>query len=196
MDRILLSQIKNLVEYERARDSMRARAIAVKQRRRVVLGDQLSLLFENAETVIYQIQEMVRTERIVDEKRIQDEIDAYAPLIPDAGELSATLFIEIPELARLPQEEVRQAVNRFQGIDRALFLHVGPHAVPAQFEAGFSKEEKMAAVQYVRFKVPPEARKAMADPSNVVRLVADHPHYKAEAVVSPDTRAELLADLS
>lgn len=195
MEKIAFSQIKNLVEYEKVRDTMRAHVIALKQRRRVVLGDQLSLLFENRETVLYQIQEMIRTERIVDDARIQDEIDAYAPLIPEPGELSATLFIEIPELARLPQDEVREAVNRFQGIDRAISLRVGPHVVTAEFEPGHSKEEKMAAVQYIRFKVPPAVRRALADAAVPARLVADHPSYRAEVAVSAETRAELLADL-
>jgi Protein of unknown function (DUF3501) len=193
---IQLSDLKNLVEYEKAREAMRATVIALKARRRVVLGNQLSLLFENRVTVLYQIQEMMRTERIVDDGKIQDEIDAYAPLLPTAGELSATLFIEIPELAALTQEQVRQTVNRFQGIDRAVSLRVGSHAVPAEFEPGHSKEEKMAAVQYVRFPVPDVARAALADAANPARIVVDHPNYQAETPLTADTRAELLADLS
>jgi hypothetical protein len=193
---IQLSDLKNLVEYEKAREAMRARVIALKARRRIVLGNQLSLLFENRDTVLYQIQEMMRTERIVDDAKIQDEIDAYTPLLPTAGELSATLFIEIPELARLTQEQVRETVNRFQGIDRAISLRVGGEVVPAEFEAGHSKEEKMAAVQYVRFKVAPAARAALADAAQPARLVAAHPHYEAEAPLSAEARAELLADLA
>ena len=196
MEKIRFSEVKNLVEYEKVRDEMRSRVIALKQRRRVILGEQLSLLFENRDTVLLQIQEMVRTERIVADAKIQDEIDAYNALIPGAGELSATLFIEIPGLVHMSQEDVRLTVNRFQGIDRAVWLVAGDHRIPAQFEAGHSKEEKMAAVQYVRFVVPPAAAKAVADRAVAARLVVEHPNYKAEAVLSPETRAELSADLA
>jgi len=196
VEKIQIAEVKNLVEYEKVRDVMRPKVIAQKQRRRVILGDQLSLLFENRDTVLLQIQEMIRTERIVADAKIQDEIDAYNALIPAAGELSATLFIEIPGLVHMSQEDVRLTVNRFQGIDQAVALVVGGERVPALFEAGHSKEEKMAAVQYVRFVVPPAVRKALAEASVPARLVVDHPNYKAEAVLSPETRAELYADLA
>jgi hypothetical protein len=196
MHKIHMAEVKNLVEYEKVRDVMRPKVIAQKQRRRVILGDQVSLLFENRDTVLLQIQEMIRTERIVADAKIQDEIDAYNALIPAAGELSATLFIEIPGLVHMSQEDVRVTVNRFQGIDQAVALAVGAERVPALFEPGHSKEEKMAAVQYVRFVVPPAVRNALADASVPARLVVDHPNYKTDAVLAPETRAELLADLA
>jgi len=196
MQKIQFSEVKNLVEYEKVRDVMRPKVIAQKQRRRVILGDQVSLLFENRDTVLLQIQEMIRTERIVADAKIQDEIDAYNALIPAAGELSATLFIEIPGLVHMSQEDVRLTVNRVQGIDQAVALAVGGERVPALFEPGHSKEEKMAAVQYVRFVVPPAVQKALADSSVPARLVIDHPNYKAEAVLGTDARAELLSDLA
>src|SRR5262245_48469258 len=130
---------------------MRASVIALKAQRRVTLGPNLTLLFENRETVLFQIQEMVRTERIVDDAKIQDEIDAYQPLLPGAGQLSATLFIEIPELVHMSSAEVRDTVNRFQGLDRqgGVALAVDGERLPARFESGHSKEEKMAAVHYL-----------------------------------------------
>jgi hypothetical protein len=196
MNKIEMSEVKNLIEYEKVRDEMRSAVIARKQRRRVIIGDQMSLLFENRDTVLLQIQEMIRTERIVHDAKIQDEIDAYNALIPAPGELSATLFIEIPGLIHMSQEDVRLTVNRFQGIDRALWLVAGEQRVAAQFEGGHSKEEKMAAVQYVRFVVPAASRAALADPSVPARMVVDHPNYKAEAPLSVETRNELLADLA
>jgi len=197
MQPIHLSEIKDLVEYEKARDAMRARVIEVKRNRRVPVGDNLTFLFENRDTVLFQIQEMVRTERIVDEARIQEEIDAYNALIPGEDELSATLFIEIPELARMSNDEVRRTINRFQGLDRGgVTLRLGDRPpIPARFEEGHSKEEKMAAVHYLRFAVPREAQAALADPRQAVRLVVDHPSYRAEAEVPAATRAELLGDL-
>ena len=197
MRRIVLSEVRNLVEYEKVREAMRAAVIALKQRRRVSVGENLTFLFENRETVLFQIQEMVRTERIVDEARIQDEIDAYNALLPGKGELSATLFIEIPELAHLDQDEVRRRVNRFQGLhqDRVAVVVGEGVRVPARFEGGHSKEEKMAAVQYLRFRLNAEARAALGDPRREARLVVDHPNYRAEAVLPEAVRAELVRDL-
>jgi hypothetical protein len=195
--RITLADIKDLVAYEKAREEVRARVIALKKARRIALGDNLSLLFENRDTVLFQIQEMIRTERIVDEAKIQDEIDAYHVLLPAPGELSATLFIEIPDIAKMTTAQMREAVNRFQGLDRdALSLQVGATRVPARFESGHTKEEKMAAVHYVRFAVPAQARAALSDLAQAVRLVVEHPRYRAEAVVPPAMRAEIARDLA
>src|SRR5918994_1432133 len=159
--RIAVSDVKDLAAYERVREQMRARVIELKRARRIALGDNLTLLFENRDTVLYQIQEMIRTERIVDARKIQDEIDAYDVLLPAPGELAATLFIEIPGIARMTTAQMREAVNRFQGLDHeALWLHLGEVRVPARFESGHTAEEKMAAVHYLRFAVPPEGRAA------------------------------------
>ena len=198
MQKITLSDLKNLHEYEKVREAYRARIIALKRNRRVSVGENLTFLFENRDTVLFQIQEMVRTERIVEDARVQEEIDAYRALLPGPGELSATLFIEIPELARLSQEEVRRTVNRFSGLDRdGVFLTIGDRlGIPARFEGGHSKEEKMAAVHYLRFPVCEEAQAALADHAQAVRLVVDHPHYKAESEIAPAVRAELLRDLA
>lgn len=196
MKKIQMSEVMDLVVYEKAREAMRAAVIALKKNRRLSLGDRLSLLFENRQTVLFQIQEMIRTERIVDDGKIRDEVDTYNGLIPDEGELSATLFIEIPELVHLKDDEVRGIVNRFQGLDRdSLWLVVGEHRLPAIFEPLGSNEEKMAAVHYLRFRVPESARKALADPACRVALLAAHPNYRAETELSPAVRGELLTDL-
>ncbi len=195
MKKVELSEIKNLVEYEKARETMRDAVIALKQHRRVSVGDNLTFLFENRETVLFQIQEMVRTERIVDAAKIQDELDAYNALVPDAGELSATLFIEIPGIATFTTAEARAAVNRFQGLDQgAVFMVVGSQRTPARFEGGHSKEEKMAAVQYLRFPLTSESREALllGAPSS---LVVEHPRYQARAEIGDATRASLSQDL-
>lgn len=196
MEKVRFEEILDIAAYERVREAMRREVIATKARRRVALGPNLSLLFENRRTVLYQIQEMTRTERIVDEALIREELDAYNALVPGEGQLSATLFIEIEGLHRLSQDEVRREVNRFQGLERAVFLSLGEgQRLPAVFEAGHSKEEKMAAVQYLRFVVPEAARRALADPATPVRLVVDHARYRAEAEVGSSLRQELLADL-
>jgi hypothetical protein len=196
MEKVRRSDVLDLVAYEKVRDAMRARVIDRKRNRRVSVGENITVLFENRDTVLFQIQEMVRTERIVHDDKVQDEVDAYNALIPEAGELSATLFIEIPELSRMTQDEVRRTVNRFQGLDKdGVWLVIGEHRVPARFEGGHSKEEKMAAVHYLRFALPEAARAALQDPAQAARLVIDHPNYHAEAALTPAVRDELIADL-
>ncbi len=196
MEKVRPSDILDLVAYEKVRDAMRARVIERKRNRRVSVGDNLTFLFENRDTVLFQIQEMVRTERIVHEDKVAEEIAAYNALIPSAGELSATLFIEIPELMRMSQEEVRRTVNRFQGLDReGVWLVAGAHRLPARFEEGHSKEEKMAAVHYLRFALPAAAQAALSDPASPASIVVEHPRYRAEAEIPPSVRAELIADL-
>jgi hypothetical protein len=124
-------------------------------------------------------------------------VDVYNALVPEAGQLSATLFLEIPELARMSQEAVRVTVNRFQGLDRdTVWLVLGGRRLPALFEAGHTKEEKMAAVHYIRFEVPEAARQALADPAAEARLVVEHAHYRAEAALGPETRRALQEDLT
>jgi hypothetical protein len=196
MKPIEIEDVKDLVEYEKVRDAVRSSVIGVKKARRVSVGDNLTFLFENRDTVLFQIQEMVRTERIVEDAKIQDEIDAYNALLPSGGELSATLFIEIPDLHLMSQDQVREAVNRFQGLEAGCVrLVLGTEAIAARFEGGHSKEEKMAAVQYIRFPVPASAAARLRDETAPARLVVDHPAYKAEAALAPDTRAQLAADL-
>jgi Protein of unknown function (DUF3501) len=195
MEPIAAGDLLDLVAYEKAREALRARVIQLKTRRRISVGDSITLLFENRDTVLFQIQEMVRTERIVKDEAIAQELSTYNALIPAPGELSATLFIEIPDIARMTQEEVRRAVNRFQGLERAVWLRVGPHEVPARFEEGRSSEEKMSAVHFLRFSVGGAVREALAAgaPS---RLRVAHPDYDAEAEIEAPLREELLSDLA
>jgi hypothetical protein len=174
---------------------MRAGIIELKKNRRVSVGDRITLLFENRDTVLFQIQEMVRTERIVDEAKVQDELATYNALIPDEGELSATLFIEIPGIARMSHDEQIAAVNRFQGLDRqAVFLVLGDRRIAGRFEEGRTKEEKMSAVHFLRFPLSTEAVRDLRDPEHPALLVVDHPNYRAEQVLPAPVRAELLRD--
>ncbi len=198
MRKIAFEDVLDLVEYEKVREARRAEIIALKRHRRVRLGDNLSLLFENRATVLFQVQEMVRTERIVHADKVREEIEAYNPLLPDGGELSATLFIEIPDLHLKSQAEVRSTVARFLGLERDhVWLLLGDRLrVAARFEEGHSNEEKMAAVHYLRFRLPPAAQAALADPKMPGRFVVDHPNYAAEAPLVPEVRAELLRDLA
>jgi hypothetical protein len=197
VEKIRIEEIKDLTAYEKVRDEMRAAVIALKINRRVSVGDSITLVFENRQTVLFQIQEMVRTERIVAEEKIQDEVTTYNDLIPDPGELSATLFIEIPGIARMTHDEQIAAVNHFQGLDKdAVFLVVVADRIAARFEEGRTKEEKMSAVHFLRFALSPAQQKTLADEAQPLALAVDHPRYAARQDIPPPVRAELLRDLS
>lgn len=194
MQRILRDDVRDLVQYEKVRDEMRRRLIALKRWRRVPVGDRLTFLFENRETVLFQIQEMIRTERMVSEDKIREEIETYNELIPGERELSATMFIEVDDPGR-----VREVLDRLQGIDRGetVALQIGGRfRVPGIFEGGRSNEEKISAVHFVKLTFSDPARDAFRDWRETVELVVDHPRYKAQAKIDGDTRRSLIADFT
>ncbi len=193
MRRIELADVRNIYEYEKIRDGVRRQIIDLKRCRRVRVGEYLSFLFENRETVLFQIQEMCRAERIVDDARTQDEIDVYSALLPRPGELSATLMIEIED-----RDQIKPVLDRFMGIDTGerVWIQVGKEfAVPAEFESGHSDEErgKISAVHYVCFAFPPEAIEAFGNQEAF--LVVDQPGERVWARIPDEVRASLLEDL-
>ena len=192
--KITRDDVLNFFEYEKVRDERRRQVMALKRARRVALGRHLSFLFENRDTVLFQIQEMCRVERITDDARIQDEIDVYSALLPRPGELSATMMIEIVD-----KDRIKPILDRFQGIDldRHVWMQVGKEfAVPAEFEAGHSDQErgKLAAVHFVRFAFPEPAVRAFRDAP--VFLVVDHPAERARVELSAESKAALVEDLN
>jgi Protein of unknown function (DUF3501) len=191
--KIELGDVLNFFEYEKVRDGMRRRVIECKRARRVPVGRYLSFVFENRETLLFQIQEMCRAERITDDARIQEEIDVYGALLPRRGELSATMMIEIED-----KDHIKPVLDRLMGIDTGphVWMQVGREfAVPGEFEAGHSDEEegKLAAVHFVRFAFPGPAIRAFRDAD--VFLVMDHPAERARTRLSVETKAALLGDL-
>ena len=192
MRQLETSEILNLVEYEKVRDARRRELIELKKRRRVSVGRYLTFVFENRETVWFQIQEMVRAERIVDEVKIAEEVGVYNTLLPGPGELAATMLIEISEAS-----QIKPVLDKLLGIDTRDYvrLTVGPHIVVGDFETGHSDEErgKLAAVHFARFKLPPEARRTFRDAE--VTLVVEHPNERARTVLSDATKRALLHDL-
>ncbi|TFG59242.1 MAG: DUF3501 family protein, partial [Nitrospirales bacterium] len=146
-------------QYEQDRQTIRQQIIALKKRRRISVGPLVTLVFENRETLLFQIQEMIRTERIFDPGKIQEECDVYNALLPARDELSATLFIEITD-----SEKIQSLLDSFQNIDRGntVALKVGDTSVFANFEAGHSKEDKISAVHFVRFATTPTFRDLLA----------------------------------
>ena len=193
MKPLTVQDVLPIEEYERLREAFRRRIIDLKQRRRLSVGNLVTVVFENRETVLFQIQEMVRAERILRPERVSEEVAMYNEQIPRAGELSATLMIEVTD----PQL-VKPVLDRLQGIDRGqtVGIRVGPHLVYGVFEQGRSNEEKISAVHYVRFPMPDAVKALMEDPAVPMQVVVTHPRYQAAQSVSEEMRRSLLEDLA
>ncbi len=189
MKKVALDDILGFTAYEKVREKFREDIIEKKKKRRIAVGDKVSIVFENRDTVIFQIQEMLRAEKIADLDKIREEIAVYNELIPNPSELSATLFLEIED-----QSHLREDLLKFLGIDESVYLQVGAHSIQCRFEEGRSKEDKISAVQYVRFSFETQAREAFRS-GEPAELVIDHPNYKARAAISPDAQRSLADDL-
>ncbi len=192
MKHVTPKELISAAAYEEQRTKIRRRIIALKKRRRITVGDYITLVFENRETVLFQIQEMLRTERIFAPEKIQEECDVYNELLPGTNEISATLFIEITD-----SDRIQELLDSFQSIDESntVGISVGEHKIFANFEAGHSKEDKISAVHFVRFSTTPAFREHLAQSETPVFLTITHPHCQAKALIPPEMREEWLHDL-
>lgn len=192
MKPLTLQDLFSYDEYERIRPTYRDRIIALKKRRRIAVGDLVSLIFENRDTLQFQVQEMVRAEHILDPTKVQEELDVYNALLPADGELSATLLIEITE-----SDRIQPLLDRFQGIDQAnvVGLKVGGQTVYGEFEGGHSKDDKLSAVHFVRFRPHHEFLESLEDGSTPASIRIDHPGYQEEVPVPEALREEWLSDI-
>lgn len=184
------SEILDLTAYEKVRPNFLKQTIDLKRPRRISVGDRLTFIFENRETVIFQIQEMLRAERTVDEHQIKAEISIYNELIPRTQELSATLMIEIPS-----GEHIRSELDRLVGIDEHVIFQVGSDSLRAEFDPKQFEEEKISAVQYVRFNLGPKLSENFHNPDFSVNIQIDHPNYKAKTEIIGESRVSLANDL-
>lgn len=192
MNPLTPSDLLSHADYEAQRATFRREIIALKKRRRIEAGPLVTLVFENRRTLLFQVQEMIRAERIFEPSKIQDELDVYNALLPRTGELSATVMIEITA-----QERIKDILDSFRQFDRpdTLALIVDDQAVFADFEAGHSKEDKISAVHFVRFAVPPPFVQALQEDETHAGIRITHEHYKVKAKVPLALREEWLKDL-
>jgi hypothetical protein len=191
MRKLALDDIKDLREYERERDKFRRGILAMKKRRRVQLGDLLTITFENTETMRFQIQEMARIERMLTDEQIQQEVETYNQLIPAPNELSGTLFVEIDN-----KERLYEWLPKLVGIQRTLsiWLHDGSSVLSIpEDEERLTREETTTTVHYLKFRFSPEQVDAFA--IGPVSIVVDHPNYSAVVELTEEQRSELLGDL-
>jgi hypothetical protein len=175
--------------YVPVREDFRRRVMELKKHRRISVGDRVTLVFENFDTLRFQVEEILRVENIAGDEGIQAELDVYNTLMPDEHSLSATLFLEIPR-----DEDAKQALHRFIGIDEHVTLEIGPHRSRAAFEAGRQEGDRISAVQYTRYPLTVESAAALRTPGTKVAVAIDHPSYTRRAEMSEDMRASLAAD--
>jgi hypothetical protein len=189
---ITANDLMSYEEYERRREVFRTKIIALKQRRRISVGPFITMVFENRETLQFQIQEMIRAERIVEPAKVQDELDVYNALLPQQNELSATLLIEITDEAKM-----KEKLDQFMGLDHGekVAIIAGGEEAFGEFEGGRSHETKISAVHFVRFRPSAEMKRAFADLTRPVTIRVIHGEYHQEVPVPGSMREEWLADL-
>ena len=192
---LTLDDISDLRAYERERDEFRAHIIDLKKRRRVPVGPITTFVFENRDTIRFQIQEMARAERMLTDEAIETELGIYNPLIPGPGELSATLFVELTS-----KDELMAWLPKLVGVEMAAELRLGQGdaevvrcEVDPEHEKQLTREEVTASVHYVRFRLTPDQVERFA--AGPVELAVAHPNYAESVTLSDDTRQELLGDL-
>ncbi len=191
MRRVTADELLSLGAYEQVRDRFRQRIIAHKRDRRLLLGPEMSLVFEDHDTVLMQVQEMLRSERISAPKAVREELEVYNDLVPPDGALLATLMIEVED------PEVRERRRReYVGLDDCVRLEIGACSVRGEFDAMGRFEDRVAAVRYVTFRLPPDGRALLLDAAQPARVVVDHPRYRAEVALGDATRRSLAEDLA
>lgn len=187
------ASLLTLEAYARARKDFRAKVMAHKKDRTLRLGDHLTLIFEDELTVRYQVQEMLRVERIFEPEGIRDELDAYNPLIPDGSNWKATMLVEYPEV-----DERHTMLARMKGIEDKVWMQVaGSERVYAIADEDLEREneEKTSAVHFLRFELAPQMASALVGGATLA-VGVDHPAYTAVIVsVDPAVKTSLMQDL-
>jgi hypothetical protein len=194
MDKISKDSLMTLEAYAKARKDFRAKVIAHKKPRTVHIGEHLTLIFEDELTIRYQVQEMLRVEKIFEEAGIQDELDAYNPLVPDGRNFKATMLIEYEDV-----NERKEALAKLKGVEDKAWIRVeGSPRVYAIADEDLEREnaEKTSSVHFLRFELTKEMAESLKYGVGLA-IGVDHPHYTASLdPVSPEVRAALVKDLA
>jgi hypothetical protein len=193
MPRIDRTSLMTLEAYARERPQFRAKVIAHKKNRTVQLGEHLTLIFEDELTVRYQVQEMLRAERIFEEEGIQGELDAYNPLVPDGRNLKATLMLEYPD-----PEERRQRLRDLIGVEDKVWIRVEGHEpvwAIADEDLERDNEQKTSSVHFLRFELSEDMARTLKNGAGLA-IGVDHPGCRATQETPPNVRGALAKDLS
>ena len=185
------SDLLNIIDYEKQRDTYRSELIDYKKNRRFKLGPNILITFENSKTMKFQIQEMMRAERMVHDSQIEEELNVYNPLIPSGDELSATLFIEITD-----PEKIRPVLDSFIGLTEGVnvFFEIDGEKVVAEFEEGREKEDNISSVHYIRFPFSEEQKNNFIKNSSSISIHIDYGEYKYSIVLDDNMKNSLADD--
>ena len=191
MDKLTRADLFSLEQYHEARAEFRARVLAHKRCRQIPLGPNATLYFEDRLTIQYQVQEMLRVERIFEADAIEEELAAYNPLIPDGANLKATFMVEYAD-----PDERRRMLGRLVGIEDRVWMEAGSDRIFAIADEDLERatEDKTSAVHFLRFELPDRMCAALCGGA-AMRFGIDHQAYRHERTVAGPSRASLVADL-
>lgn len=190
MKPVLRQEILDLGSYEQIRERFRNRIIAEKRRRRVALGPHMTALFENHDTALFQIQEMLRTERISQEAAILHELETYNELVPGDAELSATIFVEYDD-----RDEREAMLSKLAGLEDKFYVEIAGERSRVIPDHRNDRTDRTTAVHYVKFPLSSASVAALARREPVV-LGVEHPSYQASVALPAETVASLAEDLA
>ena len=190
--KITADSLMTLEAYSKWRKTNKADVIAHRKLRTVLLGEHLNVQFESETTIRYQIQEMLRIEKIFEEEAIQDEIDAYGPLVPDGSNWKATMLLEYTDI-----NERKRELAKLINIEDRMFIEVEGHArvyAIADEDLDRETEDKTSSVHFLRWELTPAMRAAVLAGAGV-KIGCDHTHYPVHQQIAPETLASLAGDL-
>jgi len=192
MKKLEIESLLNIIEYEKVRDDYRKDIIQYKKNRRIVLGSNVAMVFENERTLGFQIQEIMRAERLVHDEQILEEIEVYNSIMPPRDGLSATLFIEITD-----EKRIKSILNDFIGLTDGenLYFEIGGDKIFATFEEGREQEDKISSVHYVQFHFDQDKKNKLADLSQNVNIGINYNNYVYSVPVHDQMRSSLHEDL-
>ncbi len=191
MKKISISELKSIDDYEKIRNDFRARIIQIKKNRRIQIGENITLVFENRETMIFQIQEMMRLEKLVNRKLIQQEIDVYNQLIPAENQLCATMLIEIQE-----RQFIKPILDSLKGLnDKCVYLKFDNEKIEPIFDQGQLTDGRVSAVQYLTFSLSENQKEKFIRLESKPMIEIDHKNYQAGSTITEEMKKVLVEDL-
>ena len=193
MELLKQTDLMNIIDYEKVREKYRKDIIDYKKERRLSLGPNITITFENRKTMKFQIQEMMRAERMVHDPQIKEELEIYNSLLPDKNGLSATLFIEVTQ-----ETQIRSVLNQFIGltVGKNIYFQIGAQKKYAQFEEGREEEDKISSVHYLQFDLGEKTMTDFLDNGIAVALTIDYNDYQYSKILSKTMRSSLIEDLT
>ncbi len=193
MELLKQTDLMNIIDYEKVREKYRKDIIDYKKERRLSLGPNITITFENRKTMKFQIQEMMRAERMIHDRQIKEELDIYNSLLPEKNGLSATLFIEVTK-----ETQIHSVLNKFIGltVGNNLYFQIGEQKVFARFEEGREETGKISSVHYLQFDLDEKNITDFLNDGIAVAITIDYNDYQYSEILTKTMRSSLIEDLT